>query len=167
VSAVDDVLSLPEDQQVFYDLSGWDFDRRAGVIAALAERAIPHAWDDDELVVGADHEDAVDALFDELDTTGEITEVEDVDDVPDELMSELYLTADRLARHPGDPDAAATMLVLLGDTKEEWPPYGLDGSVWKRVVDDAHRLGDTLSGEDDDVVAAAAEDLRARLRELV
>jgi hypothetical protein len=167
VSAMDDVLSLPEDEQVFYDLAGWDFERRAAVIAALAERAIPHAWDDDELVVGLDHEDVVDALFVELDESGAITEVTEEDDVPDELMSELYLTADRLARHPDDPDAAATMLVLLGDTREEWPPYGLDGPAWKRVVDDAHRLGDTLSGDDHDAVVAAAEDLRARLREFV
>ncbi len=56
----------PDVVKVHYDVSGWDFDQRAELSAALAEADLPHVWDGDEVVVPEVVEGDVDALFDEL-----------------------------------------------------------------------------------------------------
>ncbi len=56
----------PEQVKVHYNLSGWGFEQRAELAETLAERSVPHVWEGEELVVPEQIEDAVDALFDEL-----------------------------------------------------------------------------------------------------
>ncbi len=56
----------PEQTKVHYNLTGWGFEQRAELSETLAERGVPHVWEDEELVVPEQIEDAVDALFDEL-----------------------------------------------------------------------------------------------------
>lgn len=56
----------PEQVKVHYNLSGWGIDQRAELAETLAERGVPHIWEGEELVVPEAIEDAVDALFDEL-----------------------------------------------------------------------------------------------------
>lgn len=56
----------PDVVKVHYDVSGWNFDQRGELTEALADAALPHVWDGDELVVPEAVESAVDALFDEL-----------------------------------------------------------------------------------------------------
>ena len=46
-----DPRDLPDEEQVIYELGGWTLDQRTAVAEAMAEAHIPHAWDDDELVV--------------------------------------------------------------------------------------------------------------------
>jgi hypothetical protein len=59
----------PEDPtivKVHYDLSAWSFDQRAELAEALADAGVPHAWDDEELVVPEVVEEATDAMFERL-----------------------------------------------------------------------------------------------------
>lgn len=56
----------PDRTKVHYNLTGWGFDQRAELSETLAERAVPHVWDGEELVVPEEIEEMVDALFDEL-----------------------------------------------------------------------------------------------------
>lgn len=56
----------PDQTKVHYNLTGWGFEQRAELSETLAERGVPHVWDGEELVVPEQIEDAVDALFDEL-----------------------------------------------------------------------------------------------------
>lgn len=56
----------PDVVKVHYDVSAWTFDQRAELSEALAEAELPHAWDDEELVVPELVEDRVDALFEQL-----------------------------------------------------------------------------------------------------
>ena len=56
----------PDQTKVHYNLTGWGFEQRAELSETLAERGVPHLWDGEELVVPEEIEDAVDALFDEL-----------------------------------------------------------------------------------------------------
>jgi hypothetical protein len=58
--------SDPDAAKVFYDLSAWDFDQQAELTSALADLEIPHAWEGTELVVPAEDEDQIDAVFAEL-----------------------------------------------------------------------------------------------------
>lgn len=56
----------PDQTKVHYNLTGWSFDQRAELAETLAERGVPHTWEGEELVVPEQIEEAVDALFDEL-----------------------------------------------------------------------------------------------------
>lgn len=56
----------PDVVKVHYDVSAWNFDQRAELSEALAEEELPHAWDDDEVVVPEIVEERVDALFERL-----------------------------------------------------------------------------------------------------
>jgi hypothetical protein len=58
--------SDPDTAKVFYDLSAWDFDQQAELASALADLEIPHTWEGNELVIPAESEDDVDAVFSEL-----------------------------------------------------------------------------------------------------
>jgi hypothetical protein len=61
-----DPRNLPDEEQVIYELGGWTLDQRTAVAEAMAEAHIPHAWDDDELVVSVVHESTVDRLLDPI-----------------------------------------------------------------------------------------------------
>lgn len=52
--------------KVHYDVAGWNFDQQAELSEAMAESAIPHGWDDTELIVPESHEAKVDAIFERL-----------------------------------------------------------------------------------------------------
>ncbi len=58
----------PDQTKVHYNLTGWGFEQRAELSETLAERGVPHVWDDEELVVPEEIEELVDSLFDELET---------------------------------------------------------------------------------------------------
>jgi hypothetical protein len=57
-----DVLSLPEDAQVVYELVEWTVDQRAHLGELLAESDIPHAWEDTDVIVAEVDEALVDEL---------------------------------------------------------------------------------------------------------
>ncbi len=61
-----DPRDLPDEEQVIYELGGWTLDQRTAVAEAMAEAHIPHAWDDDELVVSTVHEATVDRLLEPI-----------------------------------------------------------------------------------------------------
>jgi hypothetical protein len=56
----------PELVKVHYDVSAWDFEQRAELAETLAERNVPHRWENDELVVPEAAEAFTDVMFDEL-----------------------------------------------------------------------------------------------------
>lgn len=56
----------PNTVTVHYDLRSWDIDQRAALSESLANDAIPHQWNGDELLVPEDAEEAADAVFDRL-----------------------------------------------------------------------------------------------------
>ncbi len=50
----------PDATRVHYDLANWSFEQMAELAAALADAEIPHAWDDNELIVPDSAEEATD-----------------------------------------------------------------------------------------------------------
>jgi len=55
--------NAPDQTRVHYDLSRWSFDQQAELASDLTEAAIPHAWDDNELLVPEEFEIATDAAI--------------------------------------------------------------------------------------------------------
>jgi hypothetical protein len=56
----------PDATRVYYDLAAWTFDQQAELAAAMADAEIQHAWDDTELMVPEDSEQAADLVIAEV-----------------------------------------------------------------------------------------------------
>ncbi|HEX9258867.1 MAG TPA: hypothetical protein VF855_04970 [Acidimicrobiales bacterium] len=255
-SSGDDPLTLPEAEQVVYELSGWPLDAQADAAAVLAEAGLPHAWAGTDLVLHVRHEHEADRLLEDVerehglssDDDGEsggaaagrdgddgdelvyelddwtpdmlerldlalaaagiphrweeggvlvvapddedLTEtVLDSIEFPDalpvdaegdlpttavdgdpELLSVLYLAADRLKGDPGDADGIADLMRAVDEADAEVPPYGVPRPLWASIVEAADELADALADEDQDRTAEIidrAARLRATLRPFV
>ena len=71
-----------------YDLTDWTVDERADVVAALAQAAVPHQWDGDELVVPQEQEETAEDILDELE---EQMDANDDEETADDNITEYEL----------------------------------------------------------------------------
>jgi hypothetical protein len=86
-----------------------------------------------------------------------------------EVLSTLFLAADRLKGNPLDPEGIADLSDALEEADPDVPPYGIVPGLWRDAIDLANRLADSLAEPDDrseDVMAQAAE-LQVLLRPFV
>ncbi len=154
-----------------WDLSEWEPQLRVLADQALEAEGIPHVWDEADLIVPAAFEEHVEAILDELEYPDAL-EIDDSDEADDdtlpELLSELFVAVDRLARDPGHPQSVATVLELAGELEAAEAPYGVEPGDWRPVVEAADALADALADEADaDAVRAAAGALRRMLHRYV
>lgn len=161
----------PDATPVIYDVNDWPAGLEDRFLEALIQQRIAHMRGYREITVAMDDEERVDAL---VDTVTEAWEDEQADDEvggPDaqEVLSELFVAADRLLHDPSD--RAAT--VRFGDAAEVGSamevPFGFVEADWTAItalVDAlAELLGEAESSDDD--ITSAATDLRSHLRPLV
>jgi hypothetical protein len=113
--------SDPDVTSVYYDLSSWSIDHRADLAAEMADAEIPHAWDDTELMVPEDFEQASDLLIEVVETRLGIASASDID------------TADALAAGETSDAGASPQPILLAEGAptteyglEEWPAADLE-----------------------------------------
>jgi hypothetical protein len=98
----------PDATKVYYDLSAWTFDQQAELAAAMADAEVPHAWDDTELVVPEDSEQAADLVIAEVEARLGIESNPPIDDA-----------VDAGAAH--DPIALAADTATTEYDLDEWP----------------------------------------------
>jgi hypothetical protein len=119
------------------------------------------------LLVAGDAEHVVDDLLDAIEA-GETASLDESAEAPDGALNDLYISADRIARDAGDGTARGTLLALVPTLTPAAPPFGLAGRAWSVIVARAKTLADALeSGAEDDVVRAAASELRTVCRPYV
>ncbi len=178
--------------EVAYDLTGWDDLARGDLIAALAEAGVEHRWDaDDDLVVAAEDEERVDAVFADLtpsdldlglgdDGFDEAIDV-GIDDglLVQETLSTLFIAADRLQHHPRDDTSLRQVIGARDTARTLMLPFGFERVQWQGILTSADELvariepdanadgGGRRRAPDDDAIREAAVDLRRRLREVV
>ena len=172
--------STSDAEQVSYDLSDWDDDRRGELAQALDSAGIEHAWDEHgELVVLDTDEDRVDAIVDAIEYPDQL-EVDEESELqaeealaaeghdPQDVLSELFVASDRLMHDPLDHEGVLS-LVDAARMAESLPlPYGFAPAVWNDLVIQVKRLQSSLEGEvDDDSVIEQATALRESLRNFV
>jgi len=168
-------------EQVSYDLGDWDDARRAQLTETLITASIEHAWDEHgELVVLEDDEERVDAIVDGIefpeslavdDAEEEAAEVALAADGldPQDVLSELFLSADRLMHDPLDHEGVLS-LVDAARLAETLPlPYGFAPPVWNDLVTQAQGLRAALEKDDvdDEQIIEQATRLRTTLRNFV
>lgn len=156
-------------EQVGYELFDWDPTDLDELDDALHELGLPHEWLSEgyEVVIHEEHERQVDALLPTIRFPDELPpEEDDGDDTDIEVLSALFVAADRLHRDPtGDP---VTSLLDAAEQVAENPPYGVDEKEWDNLVARLDELIDALhAAAPPAAVAELALDLRVRLRPLI
>jgi hypothetical protein len=160
-----------DDEGIAFDLADWDDEQRRSLEAALAAAAIPWEWDGDEVVVDLGDEARVEALIEAVDFPDalavEADPEEPGDEADPELLSRLFVAADRLRGNPEHP-AAVDDVLDAARADPPGPPYGVDGRTWAAVIERLGALAGALDARaEDDVVRDAADALRGSLRPLV
>jgi hypothetical protein len=126
-----------------------------------------------DLVVGEKDEETVDGLLDEIEHPDELEAVgagdgdvdgeaaAEEDEASYNVMSHLYLAADRLKDDPGDLALAGEMFDAADAARAIAVPFGIDGEVWNKVLELSDLITTSLEEEaDDDAVRARAQELR-------
>lgn len=166
----DDCPPLDDDrEQVGYELYDWDVDELDELDDVLHELGLPHEWVSDgyEVVVHATDEARVDALLPTVRFPDELpAEADDGDDTDIEVLSALFVSADRMQKDPTGEGVSHFLDAAerIGDN----PPYGIDATQWGRVVTAVDGLIDSFhAAVPPREIAEQARALRDRLRPLV
>jgi hypothetical protein len=156
-------------EQVGYELFEWDPSELDELDEVLHELGLPHEWvaDGYEVVVHVEDEERVDALLPTIRFPDELpAEADDGDDTDVQVMSDLFVAADRLqASTSGE---AIGSFLDAAERIGERPPYGVDEKDWIAVVALVDQLIDLFhaAGPPEEATELAYQ-LRRRLRPLV
>lgn len=194
----DDLIDLVEDRlqldlpvagdTVVYDVDSWPRDLQEMLVEALVREEIRHRRDITEVVVAADDEERVDSLIDEVrnagpdDETDPEAEGDDLDDDGEdgadavevevdaqEVLSELFLGADKLMKNPTDGRSARRIEEGAETVAVMALPFGFERDTWAGIAERTVALAEQLSDEeaDEDAIVDAATELRVHLRDVV
>jgi hypothetical protein len=159
----------PDAEKVVYEVAEWSAEDRADLTDALEEEGVRYVYDEmGDLVVEAADEDRVDLVVDDL-TDGEESDDDDGGPPPSDLLSELFVAADKLRRNPRDSKAVGAARTQAGAVIALPPPYGFERRTWAQVGLRAGALRSALEEEpaDDETVTEAATALRDLLHPMV
>ncbi|MFN0090719.1 MAG: hypothetical protein ACKVWR_10695 [Acidimicrobiales bacterium] len=159
----------PDRDKVAYEVAAWGFEDQEKVAAALDEAGVVYEFDSfGDLLVYADDEEAVDAVFDELDL-GEDDEADADPLAVQNLLTRLFVAADRLARDSRDSAAVIALAEAADEVAAMATPFGFDQPSWAALAADSGEVKALLEAADseDAEVQAGAAALRDRLRPLV
>ncbi len=124
-----------DEESVEYGLDEWSGTDRSTLTEALVDAEIPHRWDQTTILVAADAEEDVDALLDAIEA-GELGPIDDggVNEPPEGALSDIFLTANKLAKDPFDAKARIKLIDLNMLIHPKHPPYALAPRVWTQTV---------------------------------
>jgi hypothetical protein len=170
------------DAELVYDLDDWDAEARDRLAGLLDEGGIPYRWEDGDeaegaaLVVAGRDEAVVEQLMDRIEYPDALVADGDAEapvehgEAPYELLSQLYLAADRLKGNPLDPDGIADLGDAVDEADPLAPPYGIAPTLWARALELADEVADALGADEEEHTedaAAKAAELRELLRPYV
>lgn len=162
----------PDRPQLEYELEGWTDEQRRELDAVLDEHRVTHAWDEETsvLVVYEDDEERVEALLDAVEYPDALDEDGAGDDgtAAQDVMSALFVAADRLLHDPGDADGVLEAVAAADRAAALPTPFGFADEDWAAVLGEADELKQALEGDaDDEMVVERATALRTTLRRYV
>jgi hypothetical protein len=162
----------PDVEPVTYEVGDWPPGLEERFIEVLIEERIAHNRGYREITVGVDDEERVDALVEKVTEEWEQEQPTDEElDGPDaqEVLSELFVSSDRLLHDPSDKQATVRFDDAAESALGMSLPFGFDEATWGGITDLVGVLRDKLAdaeSTDDDIVEAATA-LRSELRPLV
>ena len=132
---------------------------------------MPHRWEASTLYVAADAEKVVDELLDSIEAgharahRGGGAEGAP----PEEALSTLFSSADRLAKDADDSVGRDELTDLVAQLDGSVPPYGVSKGTWGKIIEIATRLVELCAADEtspSDIIGAAQE-LRSHVRQYV
>jgi hypothetical protein len=174
----------PDKEQVVFELEDWPDEKRSALSESLEEAQIPFGFDEnDDLVVLEDDEERVEAVLDQVDYNFSLDAAEVSGDGGDdgetggdddglaaqEVMSELFVAADKLMHDPDDSGAVLRFTEAAGTVAALALPYGFAPGSWEEIVTLSGELRSLLDEADseDEAVIEAAKAVRGVLRQYV
>src|SRR5438045_818564 len=157
-------------EELIYELVEWSPEMRNQLSLVLEREEVAHEWEGDDLVVAAAVETQVDGLIDQIEQGDELPAApEDVDDEADyNLLSDLFVAADRLANDPSDLALCGDVVDAAGPARTMPVPFGVDETAWRMIQQHTSSLVDAIEVEEpDDVVGERARILSDLLRAYV
>jgi hypothetical protein len=168
----EDIGDETDDDEIVFELRDWRDDERARLGEKLKTGGIAHEWEDGDLVVADADADQAEAAIEAIEYPDELPA--DAGDEPPaedegsyEIMSALFVAADRLQHDPDDPVIGGEFDVAAETAGGVGPPYGFDAQVWRQVQELAANVCDQLDEADLDVIARDAGTLRQLLSRYV
>jgi hypothetical protein len=153
-----------DESETVYELPDWLPEQRAQLGILLDDAEIAYEWEGDDLVVPADRESEVEALFEQV--SGPSEEGDDGEDRY-RAIEELFAVSDRLTNDPSDEHRAAEVVTRIQEVAGP-PPLGLDEVAWFRIMTQARVLSDVIEADGDQSrIAEEARSLRDLLRGIV
>jgi hypothetical protein len=175
IALIEDRISLdlsPDAEPVIYDIGDWPPGLDDRFAEELVEARIPHARGYREFTIGLDEEERVDEIVERISREWETDQADA--EAPDgldaqEVLSGLFLSADRLIHSPKDKSDAKAFERAATAAAELSLPFGFEQAEWDALLADVTALSDLLADEEsyEDDVMDAATNLRTRLRSLV
>ncbi len=158
-----------------HDLSDWSEGRRREVHRRLCFATVAFELDGDgQLMVHPSDAELVAHVLDAVEFPDALPEAaEQPEDRPDlppamEVLSDLYVAADRIKGNARDAKAITSAVASVEDLVELTMPYGYDPPQWERLVAEADELWELLvDGGTQDDIEASAKRLRDLLHPLV
>lgn len=164
-------VALAEDEpSVEFGLDEWPSTDRDTLTAAFVEGGIPHRWDGTTVFVDAQAEKVVDELLDSIESgTLVVAGAAAGEGPPEEALSTLFSSADRLAKDPDDQTGQVDLAEMLDAIELGHPPYGVAAGTWSKVIEVGGRLIDLCDDEEADPsdVIGIAQELRTLVRQYV
>jgi hypothetical protein len=151
-----------EDDETVYELPEWLPEQRAQLGVLLDDAAIAYEWEGPDLVVPADRETEVEALFEQVGV--QPAESDEDDESRYHSIEELFAAADRLTNDPGDEQRAQEAVARIQEAAGP-PPLGLDEVAWFHIMTQARVLSEAIAADRDvSVIADESKSLRDLLR---
>jgi hypothetical protein len=164
----------PDAEKLLYELGEWTEAEVAQLVETLAEQDLAYDFDvDGNLVVLAADEERVEALLDGIEfpdaLEAEETSSGEPGPVAYDVMSDLFVAADRLSHHARDHAGVLDLVAAAEKIEAMRLPYGFEPPVWKRIVEGAIALRGLMESDDstDEEIEAQADEYRSLLREFV
>ncbi len=139
------LASLPrldeEADRTAYDLAGWPDFELEQLRSALEGAGLLYEWtEEDELLVYESDEALVDDLFDRLGLRGPDAGVQLEGEALSELLTRLFMAADRLEGDQDDTNAILAAHESILEVETLAVPYGIQPDTWGEIVADAGDL---------------------------
>jgi hypothetical protein len=151
-------------ERTVYELPDWLPDQRAELEVRLSASGIDFEWDGDDLLLPAEREDDVDAVFDGIVGAGGD---DDSDEERYRALTELFASTGRLAADPADVDRQEAVRDWAGIVGGS-PLLGMDEIDWFRIMSKLRTLLGVLDGDRDiDALGDLAQEMHELLRTVV
>ncbi len=161
-------LAAGEEDEMVYELEDWRPEERAQISLLLERGQIRYHWEGSDLIVGAAHDEAVEAILVEVSRAGS----ESSDEIDDEarylILSDLFGAADRLAGDPEDEQKQEDLVTLAALIQNWATPFAVTDDEWWKIRLRASTLADSVEAQSSRaVIEDAAGNLRDLLRKFV